>query len=241
VGGTYSVSGGTFTSTAGTVNNGDIVQVRLMSSSSYSTTTTATLTIGGVSGTFSVTTMTAEADTPPTAAGTLSCPTGWAASVTDSSSDDNPGLVITVLWGDGFNSSVANHGTVTHTYTKAGSYTVSIKAVDSKGQIAMTTLTGTCNAAFYSISGNTRNHADTANLGGVGLVLRDFSTRQSCSVSPVSPGISLQTSNATTGAYSFTGLKGGRYGICASKAGYTFPVTDVTVGSNVTGQKINAN
>ena len=55
-GGEYSVNGGAFTSAAGTVSNGNTVAVRLTSSGNYSTTTNATLTIGSVSGTFSVTT-----------------------------------------------------------------------------------------------------------------------------------------------------------------------------------------
>jgi len=55
-GGTYSVNGGAFTSSAGTVGNGATVQVRLTSSTNYSTTANATLTIGGVADTFSVTT-----------------------------------------------------------------------------------------------------------------------------------------------------------------------------------------
>ena len=55
-GGTYSINGGAYTSNAGTVSNGNTVAVQVTSSGSYSTTTDATLTIGGVSDTFSVTT-----------------------------------------------------------------------------------------------------------------------------------------------------------------------------------------
>jgi hypothetical protein len=55
-GGSYSISGGAFTSAAGTILNGQTVAVRQTASSAYSTTTVATLTIGGVNGTFSVTT-----------------------------------------------------------------------------------------------------------------------------------------------------------------------------------------
>lgn len=55
-GGSYSINGGAFTSSAGTVNNGATVQAKLTSSINYSTTTHATLTIGGVADTFSVTT-----------------------------------------------------------------------------------------------------------------------------------------------------------------------------------------
>jgi hypothetical protein len=63
-GGEYSANGGAFTSAAGTVSNGSTVVVRLSSSVNYSTTTAVTLTIGGVSGTFSVTT---QLNKPPVA------------------------------------------------------------------------------------------------------------------------------------------------------------------------------
>jgi fibronectin type 3 domain-containing protein len=58
-GGTYSINGGAYTSAGGTVSNGNTVTVRQTSSGSYSTTTNATITIGGVSDTFSVTTLAA--------------------------------------------------------------------------------------------------------------------------------------------------------------------------------------
>ncbi|MDZ7583788.1 MAG: IPTL-CTERM sorting domain-containing protein [Thiobacillus sp.] len=59
VGGSYSINGGVYVSTAGTVNNGDMVTVQQPSSASFSTLTSATLTIGGVSGAFDVTTLAA--------------------------------------------------------------------------------------------------------------------------------------------------------------------------------------
>ena len=55
-GGQYSINGGAWTSLAGTVNNGDSVQVRQTSSGSNSTLTTATLTIDSQSAAFNVTT-----------------------------------------------------------------------------------------------------------------------------------------------------------------------------------------
>ena len=64
-GGTYSVNGAAFTSASGTVNLGNTVKVRKVSAASYSTTENATLTIGGVSDTFSVTTLIDPADTTP--------------------------------------------------------------------------------------------------------------------------------------------------------------------------------
>jgi hypothetical protein len=56
-GGTYSINGGSYTNTNGTVNNGDKVTVQQTSSESYSTKTDATLNIGGITDTFSVTTL----------------------------------------------------------------------------------------------------------------------------------------------------------------------------------------
>jgi len=54
--GLYSINGNAFTSAPGNISNGDSVSVQLMSPGSYAATTSATLTIGGISSTFSVTT-----------------------------------------------------------------------------------------------------------------------------------------------------------------------------------------
>jgi hypothetical protein len=57
-GGEYDINeSGTFTSDAGTVNNGDTVRARGTSSGDYSTATNVTITIGGVSDTFTFTTL----------------------------------------------------------------------------------------------------------------------------------------------------------------------------------------
>ena len=55
-GGSYRIGSGAFTTSAGEVNNGEVVTVRVSASSLASTGTTATLTIGGISGYFTVTT-----------------------------------------------------------------------------------------------------------------------------------------------------------------------------------------
>jgi hypothetical protein len=57
-GGTYDINGsGSFVSTEGTVNNDDTVRARGTSSGSFSTTVNVVVTIGGVSDTFSITTL----------------------------------------------------------------------------------------------------------------------------------------------------------------------------------------
>ncbi len=65
-GGSYSIGTGAFTTTAGTVTNGQTVKVQHTSSASNSTNTVTTLTIGGVSATFTSTTVTAAGGPPPT-------------------------------------------------------------------------------------------------------------------------------------------------------------------------------
>lgn len=54
--GEYAIDGGSYTSAAGTVSNGQTVQLQVTNSANYETTTTATLTIGGVSAEYSSTT-----------------------------------------------------------------------------------------------------------------------------------------------------------------------------------------
>ncbi|MCK5478018.1 MAG: hypothetical protein KAI44_03795 [Methylococcales bacterium] len=66
-GGEFSVNGASYSSTSSTVNNSDTVTVRLTAASTYNSTTQATLTIGGVSDTFSVTTLNNPIDITPDA------------------------------------------------------------------------------------------------------------------------------------------------------------------------------
>jgi hypothetical protein len=64
-GGEYSIDGGAFTSAAGTINNNQRVTVRVNTSGDFSTAANAVLTVGGVSATFTATTL--AADTTPDA------------------------------------------------------------------------------------------------------------------------------------------------------------------------------
>lgn len=58
--GQYRINGGSWTSASGTVSDGDSVDVRVTSSGAPGTAVSTTLTIGGVSDTFSVTTLTGQ-------------------------------------------------------------------------------------------------------------------------------------------------------------------------------------
>ena len=67
-GGKYSINSGAFVTTAGSVKNGDKVKVQHTASASYATKTDSVLTIGGIKGTFSSTTLAAPTtDTTPDA------------------------------------------------------------------------------------------------------------------------------------------------------------------------------
>jgi hypothetical protein len=68
-GGSYSINGGAFVATAGTISPGQNVAVRLTASAANSTATGATLSIGGTAGTFTVMTQAATTDTTPNAFG----------------------------------------------------------------------------------------------------------------------------------------------------------------------------
>jgi alpha-tubulin suppressor-like RCC1 family protein len=56
IGGQYSINNSAYTSAPGTVNGGDMVKVQLNAPASYAATAVATLTIGGISGSFYVVT-----------------------------------------------------------------------------------------------------------------------------------------------------------------------------------------
>ncbi|MCU0578442.1 MAG: hypothetical protein MUF69_02745, partial [Desulfobacterota bacterium] len=99
-GGEYAVNGGAYTSTAGIVVNGDSVTVRQTSSASFSTTTNVTLDIGGVSGTFSVTTRAQAADlslvkTSAPATPVLGQPLTYTLTVTNAGPDTAEQVIIT--------------------------------------------------------------------------------------------------------------------------------------------------
>ena len=74
-GGEYSINGGVFTGGTGTVTNGQTVRVRLTSAASPQASTSATLTVGGVSGIFAVT----SGNVAPTAPTAVTTSAGYAA------------------------------------------------------------------------------------------------------------------------------------------------------------------
>ena len=158
VGGTYSINGGGYTSSSGTVVNGNTVTLQLMSASSFSTTTIATLTIGGVKGAFSVKTLAKDTKpdkfifTPQTGVELNTVITSNTIAV----SGINAAAPISIVGGTySINSgpytitpgTVENGDTVTLQQTSAGSYnkktTATLTIGGVKGAFSVTTLTFT--------------------------------------------------------------------------------------------------
>ena len=115
-GGTYSKNSGTYTSASGTAQNGDTFSVRHTSSASNSTATNTTLTIGGVSDTYTSTTA-ASADVTPNAVnwGNISNPNDLAGSTSATISGINTTITLNISFNeqrDGGFCSIVVGGTV---------------------------------------------------------------------------------------------------------------------------------
>jgi M6 family metalloprotease-like protein len=163
-GGTYSINSGPYTNATGTVSNGNTVTVRQTSSGSYSTTTNATLTIGWVSDTFSVTTLD---DTVPDQF-TFTNQTGVALSTVITSntitvSGINAATPISVTGGTySINSglytnatgTVSNGNTVTVRQTSSGSYSTTTNATLTIGGVSDTFSVTTLQTEITDCSGD---------------------------------------------------------------------------------------
>ena len=158
----YQVNGGAWTSTAGTVQNNDQVAVRMISAATYNTTKSATLTIGGVSATFTVAT---RMNTPPTvalAAGTAANPiTGTAVALGVLGADDGGEAALTYTWAVTDTPSAAvsfsENGTnvaknTTAIFSKPGIYNFEVTIKDAGNLTVTSSLSVTVEQAVTSIS-----------------------------------------------------------------------------------------
>ena len=160
-------------------------------------------------------------------------PNTWIETLTDTSTDDGTLKQVTVNWGDGSmlsNDTSAPFGPFTHTYPRAGSFTLTHKAVDTTGQQSTRTCTAT--PAYFSISGTVKNKLGTANLPSATVVVKKSAT-----------GAVVKTVyTAANGTFSAGSLKPGSYTLTVTKNGYTFavPAATITVGPSSAGNTINA-
>jgi hypothetical protein len=146
-GGYYQINGGECTATSSTVNLGNSVAVCLTSADAYSTTTSATLTIGGVSGTFTVTTAPDLIINPVKTPTTLVSQTisgtvksGAAVSVSVNSGPTQAAEVVGTVWS--FNV----------TGLVRGDNSIHVSASDSWGYVAAKSATINCTAPQLTVT-----------------------------------------------------------------------------------------
>ena len=208
-GGTYSINGGAYTSSAGTVTNGQTVSVRHTSSSSYSTATNTTLTIGGVSDTFTSTTTTAAPDTTPDAF-TFTDQTGVALNslitsntITVSGINTSTSISITggtySINGGAFTSgsgTVTNGQTVTVQHTSSSSYTTATNTTLTIGGVS-DTFTSTTQAFVSDTTPDAFYFTDQT-----GVALSTVITSNTITVAGINSATSI---SITGGTYSING------------------------------------
>ena len=163
-------------------------------------------------------------DLPPTASGTFTFNANtWVATLVDTSTDDKAVTNVLVDWGDGTaKSACAPLGTVTHTYAKAGVFTVVQTAYDSKPQSASTTYAAA--PATFTIGGTVTSKTGTLLPSAAVKLTRGAS-------------FSKTVYTNTSGAFSVTGLLPGTYNVTVTRIGYVFtnPAATVQIGpSNTT-------
>ena len=158
----------------------------------------------------------------------------WKLTIVDGSTDDAafPANAIKVNWGDGSPLSTGNgnaYSSFGHSYLNAGTYNVSLKAVDAGGLSSTSTCGGPYTFSTFQIGGKVTRANGTTAIGSalVTLTKSGFATRT--------------TYTASNGTYSFAGLKPGTYTVTVTKAGLVFPAAPTaTVGASQTSVDISS-
>ncbi len=204
----------------------------------YTVTLTVNDTVTGLRSSTSTAVAAKVLNMAPSAYAALSV-SGMTVTVADSSTDDQPGVRVTVSWGDGKSTTQDAGTTFTHLYPAAGTYTVTHMAVDAGGLSASADLSPsdptTLNARVtlpvkYSVSGSVTMADGTTPLSGVAIYLKQGT------------GTKYIGSTNTSGVFTINNVAGGTYDVVPVKAGYTFtPATrSVTVGPNASGLTFTA-
>jgi hypothetical protein len=149
-GGTYDINAsGTFVSTSGAVNNGDTVRARVTSSGSNSTAANVVVTIGGVSDTYSVTTVAAAAPDAPVV--TWSTGTG----------DNTPEFDID-LTSPQVGDVVTLEISASNTFTSPTTYTDTLDSGEVAAGEVIVTIAALANGTWYARAKVTRASVDSA-------------------------------------------------------------------------------
>lgn len=170
--GTFSIAGGGYT-TSGNITNGQSINVRLTSSSSFSTAVSTVLTIGGVTDTFSVTTRAISGASTPTGL-TLTQTTNTSASGQTVTATGSGGSGTIQVSNDGSNWQSNGHS---FTQNRSGSavtyYTRAFTSDQTSGNLTATklvppvvTLSGIGNYTGRSAAGENNTYAPTPQRAG---------------------------------------------------------------------------
>lgn len=208
-------------------------------SHTYALPGTYTITLdvktGGLSvGTLSRTVTLTAADLAPVATANCSWNANtWTLVVTDTSTDSDATGVMQVIvdWNDGTSKSFPGPlGTATHVYAKTGTFTPTVKAIDSAFKWNVYSCAAVSPAAF-TISGTVFEKDGTTPLSGALVTVK----KGASAVKTVS--------TLVNGTYSIGGLKPAtNYTLVVSKSLRTFPasVGPITIGPDATGQNVTA-
>jgi PKD repeat protein len=173
---------------------------------------------------------------PPVAAFTTNTASLPTVTVTNTSTDENVASVKFYLtWGDGSAEPIRtglSNPTFTHTYTAAGTFTITLLATDAGGLSSNFTSPVTVTIAKYTIGGTvTAGPAGASNVNSVLLTLKKGTT------------VVANTYTAASGSgpftYSFPNLAAGVYTVTATKTAAVFaqanPTAAITVGPDSLG------
>jgi hypothetical protein len=175
-----------------------------------------------------------ETDLPPVAAATCTWwPNTWTMAILDASTDEDMAtLQVIVDWGDGgARSNVPPGGSVGKVYGLAGSFPVTVRAIDRNLHASVYTCPEPATPVPFSISGTVFAANGTTPLGGALVVLYKNGIAQK------------STTSALNGTYTIGNLKPGMYSIKVTRAGYRFAdpaIASVTVGPNRNGENVSA-
>jgi hypothetical protein len=161
----------------------------------------------------------------------LSADSCFVLSVTDTSTPGGSAKLssVTFNWGDGTASTVLTGGSIggvaSHTYLKAGSYTVTQTATDNDG--------GTASVQYYAsgtapqILGHVYKSDTTTGVGGAMVWVERWNCAATAKLNTYLVG-----TNAS-GAYQFKNILPGTYkNLKATKGGYTFPAPTNTINTD---------
>ena len=203
-GGEYAINGGAYTNSTGTVANGQSVTLRQRSANLFSTASTATLTIGGVSGTFTVTTA-APDTTPDTFSFTSQSNVAVSTAIVSNSitiSGINSGAAVAITGGE---YAIQGNNYTTGTGTITDGQTIKVRVTASSNFSTTTSATLTIGGVSATFSVTTAARDTTPNAfsftSETNVNLNQTRTSEAITVSGINSTASISVSGAASSEY----------------------------------------